>query len=232
MQIDCNLYKKIVSDVVSKRDFKKINEETIWHNHHILPKHLGGKNDKENLVKVTVDEHATIHKKLFKKFNQKQDWLAWQGLAGFLGKEKIISESIKLGSRKAGKIAGRKAVESGRLIEMSKKGVKKFREKFLNEKKYKNHFSKISKLQKGVEKPKLRNYIWITNGVENKKIHINEIIPPEFKKGRTRKWRTGFNREKKEKICCPHCNKIGGKPVMKRYHFEYCKLKGSKNAIR
>lgn len=29
----------------------------------------------------------------------------------------------------------------------------------------------------------------------------------------------------KEKIKCPHCNKVGGKPAMKRFHFENCKEK-------
>jgi len=26
-------------------------------------------------------------------------------------------------------------------------------------------------------------------------------------------------------IKCPHCNKIGGIPAMKRWHFDNCKLK-------
>jgi hypothetical protein len=30
---------------------------------------------------------------------------------------------------------------------------------------------------------------------------------------------------KKEKITCPYCNKIGGKPAMTRHHFENCKEK-------
>lgn len=29
----------------------------------------------------------------------------------------------------------------------------------------------------------------------------------------------------KEKVVCPHCDKIGGAPIMKRYHFDKCKLK-------
>jgi group I intron endonuclease len=27
----------------------------------------------------------------------------------------------------------------------------------------------------------------------------------------------------KEKVTCPHCGKIGGKPIMNRYHFDNCK---------
>jgi hypothetical protein len=29
----------------------------------------------------------------------------------------------------------------------------------------------------------------------------------------------------KPKVCCPHCDKIGGKPVMLRFHFDNCKFK-------
>ena len=29
----------------------------------------------------------------------------------------------------------------------------------------------------------------------------------------------------KEKVICPHCNKIGGKPVMMHFHFNNCKFK-------
>ena len=29
----------------------------------------------------------------------------------------------------------------------------------------------------------------------------------------------------KDRITCPHCEKIGGKPVMMRHHFENCKFK-------
>ena len=31
----------------------------------------------------------------------------------------------------------------------------------------------------------------------------------------------------KEKIKCPYCNKVGGKPAMKRFHFDNCKEKNS-----
>jgi hypothetical protein len=30
---------------------------------------------------------------------------------------------------------------------------------------------------------------------------------------------------KKEIVQCPHCHKLGGKPIMNRYHFERCKSK-------
>ena len=217
--------KKIVEEIISKRDFSIISENLIWHKHHIIPKHFDGIDDESNLIKVTSQEHAEIHKKLFEKYNHKYDWLAWQGLSGFLGKEEIIKESIKLGSSKAGKIGGKKTVESGRVFELSKQGVTAFRNKFESEEDYKSHFQKISKLQKGISKESLKNYFWITDGNENQKIKKGMEIPFGFFKGRTKKWVTRFSTEQKENVICPYCNKNGGKPVMKRFHFENCKNK-------
>lgn len=35
------------------------------HKHHITPRHLGGSNHQDNLVEVTVEEHAKIHHSLW-----------------------------------------------------------------------------------------------------------------------------------------------------------------------
>jgi hypothetical protein len=217
--------KQIVEDVIFQRKVSNFDKNIIWHKHHIIPKHFNGGDEIENIIDVTSNEHAEIHKRLYEKYNHKQDWLAWQGLSGFLGKEEIIKESIKIGSSKAGKKGGQKAVESGRIFEMSKLGVKKIREQFSSEDEYKKYFSKISSLQKGVPKDKLKNYLWITDGKINKKIKKTDIIPNGFVKGRTKIWKTNFSIEKKEIITCPYCNKVGGKPVMKRFHFDNCKKK-------
>ena len=38
---------------------------TIYHVHHIVPRHMGGTDNPENLVKLTVEEHAMAHLKLY-----------------------------------------------------------------------------------------------------------------------------------------------------------------------
>jgi len=65
----------------------------IYHNHHIIPKHAGGTNAPDNIVRLTTTEHAEAHRLLYEKYGRWQDKLAWQGLAGFMGKEEIISQS-------------------------------------------------------------------------------------------------------------------------------------------
>ena len=60
------------------------------HKHHIIPKHMGGTNDLSNLVELTVEEHAEAHKLLWEQYKRYQDYYAWQGLAGLIGKEDIL----------------------------------------------------------------------------------------------------------------------------------------------
>lgn len=70
----------------------KMSSNTIYHIHHIIPKHAGGTNDPSNLVRVTVEEHAEAHRKLYEKYGRIEDKLAWQGLAGMVSKQDLISK--------------------------------------------------------------------------------------------------------------------------------------------
>lgn len=63
---------------------------TIYHKHHIIPKHMGGTDDPENLVVVTVEQHAKLHKQLWEDLGYWEDYAAWQGLSGMMGSEEII----------------------------------------------------------------------------------------------------------------------------------------------
>jgi hypothetical protein len=70
------------------------------HIHHIIPKHLGGTDDPENLVELTVEEHAEAHKKLWEQHNRWEDYLAWQGLAGLISKEELIQKMLSEAGKK------------------------------------------------------------------------------------------------------------------------------------
>ena len=54
----------------------------IYHTHHIVPRHMGGTDDPSNLVKLTVEEHAEAHRKLYEECNRWQDKVAWKALSG------------------------------------------------------------------------------------------------------------------------------------------------------
>ena len=55
---------------------------SIYHIHHIVPKHLGGSDDPSNLIKLTVNEHAEAHKKLWEDHGNEYDYIAWKCLSG------------------------------------------------------------------------------------------------------------------------------------------------------
>jgi hypothetical protein len=54
---------------------------TIYHIHHIVPKHVGGSDDSSNLVKLTIEEHAEAHRILYEKYGRWQDEVAWKSLS-------------------------------------------------------------------------------------------------------------------------------------------------------
>jgi hypothetical protein len=61
------------------------------HLHHIVPKHMGGTDDPDNLIELSVEDHAEAHKKLFEEYGHWQDYLAWQGLSKIIPREELIS---------------------------------------------------------------------------------------------------------------------------------------------
>ena len=53
---------------------------------------MGGTDNLENLIELTVEEHAEAHRKLFEEHGYWQDYIAWQGLAGLITKEELVKK--------------------------------------------------------------------------------------------------------------------------------------------
>lgn len=68
---------------------------TIYHKHHIIPKHMGGTNDPSNLVEVTIEEHAAIHKQLWEILGHEEDRIAWLCLSGQITNAEATILAIK-----------------------------------------------------------------------------------------------------------------------------------------
>jgi hypothetical protein len=62
------------------------------HKHHIKPRYEGGSDEPDNLVELTPIQHAMWHYAEWLRKGNRNDYLAWRGLSGYMGKEEIIRE--------------------------------------------------------------------------------------------------------------------------------------------
>ena len=72
----------------------------IYHWHHIVPKHAGGTNDPENLMRVTVEEHAELHLARYLEYGELGDWLAAYSLSGQISHAEAAAEARREFTRK------------------------------------------------------------------------------------------------------------------------------------
>jgi hypothetical protein len=68
----------------------------IKHWHHIIPRHAGGTDDPENLVHVTIEEHAELHRKRWEELGQGYDKIAWLTLSGQMTKGEALYEASRI----------------------------------------------------------------------------------------------------------------------------------------
>jgi len=70
------------------------------HIHHIIPKHMGGTDDLNNLVELTVEEHAEAHRKLYEQYGKQEDFMAWHMLSGQIGLDEALFMARSIGGKK------------------------------------------------------------------------------------------------------------------------------------
>jgi hypothetical protein len=96
------------------------------HNHHLIPKHLGGTNNPSNIVEgVSVTRHAMFHFANWQLWGSEGDLIAYRALCGSIGKEEIIGMMLSFAGKKGGEIAK----ESGQLREAALKQPRHVRQK-------------------------------------------------------------------------------------------------------
>jgi hypothetical protein len=177
-------YQKIYDQITERAKIRKL--EGYKEKHHIIPKCLGGSNDKENLVELTAREHFLCHKLLCKIYpNETKLWYAlWLMAIGKnrqsnLSSYKISSRSYeqtklefieKIKGRKMSLKTKEKIKNTKHNIDMSDFYTPEVRKKMSETKKGKKIHTdeskqKISKSKKG----KTRNIMWGNKISESKK---------------------------------------------------------------
>jgi len=75
----------------------EIKHSPYSYKHHIIPKHewkrrfgnLKGFNAPDNVVRLTIEQHADAHRWLWEEYGNENDKLAWQMMVGQIGKEEL-----------------------------------------------------------------------------------------------------------------------------------------------
>lgn len=98
-------YEKLYFAFIDKYKNQAFEDGTYTEVHHIIPRHAGGDDSKENLIRLTYRQHIFAHHLLWKTYKKSYDYLAWLMMSG-------VEVDKKLASLKA---IGKANVESGHL---------------------------------------------------------------------------------------------------------------------
>lgn len=159
------------------------------HKHHIIPRHMGGTNDKSNLIELTIEEHAEAHRILHEKYGKWQDFVAWKALSGQISSDEARRLLVSLLLK--GKPKNEEHAAKCRVARLGKKHSEETKKK-------------MSESQTG------RKITWDL-----------KATTPEANEKRSK----SLTGRPKPVTVCPHCNKSGGVPQMKQWHFNNCKEK-------
>lgn len=181
------------------------NERT--HKHHIIPRYMGGTDAAENLVEVTITQHAMYHFCNFQLWGNDEDKLAWRALSGQLATEEIKLEAMKFGSKKGIEALKEKLKDP----EYYEEYVKNCKKSFDNSPHKEETISRLKMLQpkaielartpQAIEKKKQKfkeinhqqgeknsqyGKMWITDGTKEGSYRINkgDPIPEGYRPGR------------------------------------------------
>ena len=138
-------------------------KEGLFDKHHIVPKYKGGTDEFDNMVTISRTCHTIFHYCNWKLWGNKEDYIAYRGLASQISKEEIIKEISSM--------AGKRSYEN-------KTGL--FALSIEEKKKY----SSIGGKKAGKY---MSQSMWINNGTQNKRILKTDLLPDGWIKGKVKK---------------------------------------------
>jgi 5-methylcytosine-specific restriction endonuclease McrA len=195
--------------------------------HHVIPRCLGGGDESQNIVRLTPEEHYVAHQLLAKihPTNRKLVYAAWAMCIGE-GRNnkryawiknrlrKILSETHK--GRKMPEWNKRKLIEVNTGRPCSEETRKKISEAQIGKVLTEDHRRKLSESHKG-KKPSEETRMRMSEAGK-KRVWSEEV------RRKLSKAKQGVKTGPRKATECPHCGKVGAGGIMKRWHFERCKV--------
>lgn len=159
---------------------------------------MGGTDDPKNLIKLTIEEHANAHKKLWETYGKEEDKIAWMCLSGQITVYEATIQAIKSSSRKT---CSKRNKENNPM--WNKDSVSKMIES--NKKFWKNNPEKrkeVSERMKLINTGKVRT-------LEQKQNYRNARLGVHYPSS-------------KRKCCCLSCKKETTTQAFSRFHTKNC----------
>jgi endogenous inhibitor of DNA gyrase (YacG/DUF329 family) len=188
---------------------------------------MGGGDEKENLIELSIADHAEAHRRLYETYGKKEDWVAWKALDGSISKEEVIREMCSIAGKKSQPILRELKVCS--FYNEEKRNAARLKSIEVSRQLKTGFYD--SEIQRELGKrggPKNKGFVWLTDNVINIKYSPKQQIDksvevfleenPTFHRGR-------INTHPLAE--CPHCGKVGSLGAMKLNHFDNCGKKRS-----
>lgn len=203
---DCfleNKYQKVYFQIINFRRNNKIPETSYSEVHHIIPKSIGGQNNKSNLIAVTAREHFILHWLLTKMCEGQHKYKMLEAFSIFQNNKK---RGIRLTQRKIQQLREANAIAAS----VRSIGNQAWR--------HRSPASPERLLQYKEYSSKCR---WINDGVSEKfEIDHEEYIQTgEWKYGRIKR---DSPREAYKRLTCEFCNRTITEHNHRIYHGDMC----------
>lgn len=235
-------YKQVYESLINTRRNRQLDINEYYEVHHIIPRSMGGSNEKENLIHLTAREHYIAHRLLYKIYNNSKMAAAWffmcngdiKGRKTYSSRHyerarEAHSKHMKLTMKGAGNnfYGKRHTKETKAKISKANKNRKKsqaeidnFIKKVASQSKSASHRKKLGKSKKGMTV--LKNIVTLET-IFIKQYHKNLYSDAI--------WKSTYSVSRILKdgliVTCPHCKKESesNNATFHRWHFDKCKMK-------
>jgi hypothetical protein len=147
------------------------------HLHHITPKHIGGTDEPNNLIEVSLTQHTMWHYANWRLWGRLEDHVAYRGLGGQVQGEELSLEKRRLGQLRGGQTSTPKKAEAAR------------RNQKLAAARVKELKTGVWALTKEQSSMACKGKKWITDGIKSKRILPSTPLPEGWRYGRSTPWR-------------------------------------------